>query len=185
MKEQTAGPLEKILGGSIVIAVIMIILGVLAIAVPHITGITFSIFFGWIILITGVSHFFDAFAARGAGGFIWRMLVSIAYLVGGIYLIFNPGIALEGLTFAVAVIFILEGIFRMIAGFASWMLPGSGWVLLDGIVSTLLGVLIGYNWPGSSGWALGTIIGVNLLSSGFTRLMVSSLARSAVNAVSH
>ena len=106
-------------------------------------------------------------------------------MVGGLYLVLNPGLTLEGLTFAIAVLFILEGMFRVVAGIAAWKLPGSEWVLIDGIVSLMLGVIIGYNWPNSSGWVLGTIIGVNLLVSGFTRLIVTGMTKSAISASSH
>lgn len=179
MKEQISGFVNKIAGASIAVAVIMIILGCIAIAMPYITGITFSIFFGWLILITGFFHFIDAFTAGGVGGFLWRLLVSIAYLVGGIYLILNPGLTLEGLTFAIAFVFVIEGVLRIIASLGFWRLPGSGWALFDGIVSIVLGMMIGYSWPESSVWVLGTIIGVNLLVSGFTRLMFSNMVKGA------
>lgn len=180
MKEQISGFINKMAGASIAVAVIMILLGGVAIAMPYLTGITFSIFFGWLILITGLFHFIDAFTAGGIGGFLWRLLVSVAYLVGGVYLILNPGLALGGLTFAIAFVFVVEGILRIIASLSFWKLPGSGWVLVDGLISIALGVMIGYSWPESSGWVLGTIIGVNLLVSGFTRLMVSATVKGAV-----
>lgn len=180
MKEEISGFVNKLAGASIAVAVIMILLGVIAIAMPYVTGITFSIFFGWLILITGFFHFIDAFTAGGIGGFLWRVLVSIAYLVGGVYLVSNPGLALDELTFAAAVVFVAEGILRIIASIGFWKLPGSGWALFDGIISIALGLMIGYRWPESSGWVLGTIIGVNLLVSGFTRLMVSAAVKGAV-----
>ncbi|HMQ03169.1 MAG TPA: DUF308 domain-containing protein [Pyrinomonadaceae bacterium] len=180
MKEEILDLVNKTAGASIAVAVIMIILGCIAIAMPYITGMTFSIFFGWLILITGFFHFIDAFTAGGVGGVLWRLLVSIAYLLGGVYLIINPGLALDGLTFAIAFVFVVEGILRIIASIGFWKLPGSGWALFDGIISIALGVMIGYSWPESSVWVLGTIIGVNLLVSGFTRLMVSAAVKGAV-----
>jgi uncharacterized membrane protein HdeD (DUF308 family) len=63
-------------------------------------------------------------------------------------------------------------------------LPGSGWVLFDGIATLLLGFMIVYPWPSSSAWALGTLVGINLLISGFTRLLFSVEARKALGTTS-
>jgi uncharacterized membrane protein HdeD (DUF308 family) len=70
----------------------------------------------------------------------------------------------------------------MIVFFQFRSLPGAGWVLVDGIVTLILGFLIAYPWPLSSAWAIGTLVGVNLLVSGFTRLMYSGAARRELKA---
>jgi uncharacterized membrane protein HdeD (DUF308 family) len=81
-----------------------------------------------------------------------------------------------------AAILIAEGVLQMIVFFQFRSLPGSGWVLFDGIVTLLLGFMIGSPWPSSSGWAIGTLVGINLLVSGFTRLMYSVAARKELKA---
>jgi uncharacterized membrane protein HdeD (DUF308 family) len=70
----------------------------------------------------------------------------------------------------------------MVVFFKFRSLPGSGWVLFDGIMTLLLGFLIGYPWPLSSAWAIGTLVGINLLVSGFTRLMYSIAVRRELKA---
>ena len=181
MKEQeSSNPLKDLAGLSIGVAVIMIILGCLAIVMPNATGIGVSVIFGWVIVLAGFMHFAYAFAASGAGGFLWRMLIAVVYIFGGSYLLLNAPFTLEALTMAVAVIFIIEGIFQIIAFFQIRELPGSAWLILDGVVSIVLGGLIAYQWPGSSNWAIGTLVGVNLLFSGITRLFYSVAAKNAI-----
>lgn len=183
MKEQsTTDVFKKVTGMSIGLAVLMIVLGFLAVALPLATGIGVSILVGWIVVFGGFTYVAYAFTAEGAGAFLWRMLIGIVYVVGGIYLLFHPALALQSLTLVLAAILIAEGVLQMIVFFKFRSLPGSGWVLFDGIVTLLLGFMIGSPWPSSSGWAIGTLVGINLLVSGFTRLMYSVAARKELKA---
>ena len=177
MKEDIGNAVRTASGWSIALAVLMIVLGVAAIAMPFISGITASVFFAWIMLIGGVFYFFYAFTAEGAGALLWRLLIGVLYTIGGFYLMFNPTLALEGLTFALAIIFVTEGVLQVMGFLAVKGVPGSGWLLFDGIITVALGIIVGYGWPGNSTWLLGTIVGMNLLFSGFNRLMYSSAVR--------
>jgi uncharacterized membrane protein HdeD (DUF308 family) len=186
MKEQeSSNPLKDLAGLSIGVSIIMIILGCLAIVMPNTTGIAVSVIFGWVIILAGFMRFAYAFAASGAGGFLWRMLIAVLYIAGGSYLLLNAPFTLDALTMAVAVIFIMEGIFQIISFFQVRELPGTGWLILNGIVSIVLGGLIAYQWPSSSNWAIGTLIGVNLLFSGVTCLFNSAAAKNAIGAAAH
>jgi uncharacterized membrane protein HdeD (DUF308 family) len=172
---------RHVTGLAIGFAVLMIVLGFAAILKPFAAGVGISIFIAWIIVFSGVVHIFYAFAARSPGSFLWRTLIGVAYIVGGMYLLKNPSIALASFTLLLAAILIAEGVFQVIAFFQLRVLPGSGWILLDGILTLILGGLIAYPWPGSSLWAIGTLIGVNLIISGSTRLMQSVAARSLIS----
>ncbi len=186
MKEQeSSNPLKDIVGLSIGVSVIMVILGCLAIVMPNATGIALSVVVGWVIILAGFMHFAYAFAAPGAGSFLWRILISLLYIVGGSYLLLNAPFTLGALTMAVAVIFIMEGIFQIIAFFQVRELPGSAGLIFNGIVSMVLGGLIAYQWPSSSSWAIGTLIGVNLLFNGITALFYSVAAKNAIGAAAH
>jgi uncharacterized membrane protein HdeD (DUF308 family) len=170
-------------GASIGWAVVMIVLGFAAVFLPFAAGIGVSILVGWIIVFSGFAHIAYAFAAQGAGTFLWRMVIGIAYVVGGGYLVFHPGLALESLTLVVASIFFVEGVMEIVVFFQSRALPGSGWILFDGIVTGLLAYVIARPWPFSSTWAIGTLVGINLIVSGSTRLMYSLAARKSLNAI--
>jgi len=169
-------------GMSIGWAIVMIVLGFLAILMPFTTGIAVSIFVGWIMVFSGFTYLAYAFAAQGAGAFVCRTLVGVVYVIGGGYLAFHPGIALESLTLLMAAIFFVEGITEIVVFFQFRPLSGSGWILFDAIITLLLAYLIWRPWPTSSAWAIGTLLGVNLILSGFTRLMYSVEARKALKA---
>ncbi len=181
--QSTTNIFKQVTGMSIGLAVLMIALGIFAVALPLATGIGVAIVIGWIIVFSGFAYLAYAFAAQGAGAFLWRMLIGIVYVVGGFYLAFHPGLALESLTLVLAAILFAEGVLQMIVFFQFRSLPGSGWVLFDSIMTLLLGFLIAYPWPFSSVWAIGTLVGVNLLVSGFTRLMYSVSARRELKAM--
>ncbi|MGA8741982.1 MAG: DUF308 domain-containing protein, partial [Terracidiphilus sp.] len=136
----------------------------------------------WIIVLGGLAYLASAFASRSAGAFIWRMLIGIVYVFGGGYLAFHPGFALESLTFVLAVIFVMEGVLELIMFFQFRGYSGSGWVLFDALVTLLLAYLIVRPWPSSSTWAIGTILGINLIFSGCTVLMYSLAARRILEA---
>lgn len=179
-----ADTLKRAAGASIGWAVVMIVLGVLALCLPLAAGLGVSIALGWIVVFCGVAHVASALVARGAGAFLWRTLVGIVYIFGGAYLALHPALALASLTLALAVIFLLEGVLEIFGFFQFRLLPGSGWALVNGLVTLLLAVLIWRQWPTSSAWAIGTLVGIKLMMSGFSRLMYSVAARNVVLAVS-
>jgi uncharacterized membrane protein HdeD (DUF308 family) len=160
----------------------MILLGFLALCLPFAAGIGVSIAAGWIVVFGGILYGASAFAARGAGPFLWRLLAGLVYVAGGIYLIFHPALALASLTLALAALFLFEGVMEVLAFFQHRALPGSGWVLFNGLVTLFLAYLIWRPWPNSSVWAIGTILGINLIFSGIARLTFSLAARKALPA---
>jgi uncharacterized membrane protein HdeD (DUF308 family) len=151
-------------------SVLMIIFGIVAIALPTAAGIGVSLFVSWLIILVGFAHLAYAFAARSVGGVLWRSLLGIAYVCGGVFLAFHPALSLASLTLVLVSLLFAEGFLQIFAFFSLRGLPGSGWILFDGIVTLLLGSMIGLSWPSASAWAIGTIVGVNFLFSGFTRL---------------
>jgi uncharacterized membrane protein HdeD (DUF308 family) len=181
--QSTTDVLKEATGMSIGWSIVMLALGVLAILMPFTTGIAVAIFVGWLMVFGGFAYVAYAFAAQGAGAFLWRLLLGIVYVVGGGYLAFHPGIALESLTLVVAAIFFVEGVIETIVFFEFRALPGSGWILFDGLLTLVLAYLIWRPWPSSSSWAIGILLGINLIVSGATRLMYSVTARKMLKAV--
>jgi uncharacterized membrane protein HdeD (DUF308 family) len=181
--QNTTDVLKEATGMSIGSAVVMLALGILAILMPFTTGIAVSIFVGWLMVFSGFAYVAYAFAAQGAGAFLWRLLLGIVNVVGGGYVAFHPGIALESLTLVVAAIFFVEGVIETIVFFEFRTLPGSGWILFDGLLTLVLAYLIWRPWPSSSSWAIGILLGINLIVSGATRLMYSVTARKMLKAV--
>lgn len=168
-------------GGSIVWAVLLIVFGFLAIGLPMATSLGVVIVIAWLIIFSGGFQFIHAFQSKGAGNILWKVLVAIAYLIAGIYFLMNPVIGVAGFTLALAIFFTVEGIFDLGAYFMARHLPGSGWILLDGIVTLFLGVLIWRHWPSTALWVIGTLVGINMIMTGMTRLMISLAARRLVH----
>jgi uncharacterized membrane protein HdeD (DUF308 family) len=181
--ETVTDAFKKAAGMSIGCAVVLIVLGFLAVALPHAVGIGVTILVAWAIVLSGFAYLAYAFAAQGAGAFLWRLLIGAVYVAGGLYIAFHSALGLVSLTLVMAAIFFAEGVLQIIVYFEFRSLPGAGWILFDGIVALLLGFLIWRNWPSSSEWAIGTLVGINLMVSGFTLLMYSVAARKALKAI--
>jgi uncharacterized membrane protein HdeD (DUF308 family) len=159
------------------IGIVFIILGVLAIAEPAVAGLAVTIFVGWFLIFGAVAHAVGAFGGGGAGRVIWQVIVAVVYFAGGMYFVTHPLLGLGTLTLFLAIILVAEALVEVAAYFATRGVPGSGWRLVNAVVTLLLGGLIWSNWPSSSVWAIGTLVGVNLLMTGFSRLMLGTAAR--------
>lgn len=174
---------KKASGWFIGMAVVFILLGILAIVEPGVAGLAITILVGWLLIFGGGAHLVAAFSGGGAGRVIWQVLIGFVYIVGGIYFLTHPLLGLGSLTLLLAVIILMAAVFELIAYFRSRSEGGSGWLLVNALITLLLGGLIWFHWPSSSVWAIGTLVGVNLLMTGISRLMLGLAARKLVNRV--
>jgi uncharacterized membrane protein HdeD (DUF308 family) len=175
--------IKEVTGASIGWGVVMILLGILAVILPFATGIAVSVIVSWLIVVAGLAYVASAFAGRNAGAFIWRLLIGLVYVLGGGYLGLHPQLALVSFTVVMAVIFAFEGVLDLVMFFKFRTFTGSGWVLFDAIVTLALAVLVALPWPSSSNWAIGVILGVNLIFTGVTVLMYSVEARKVLGEI--
>ena len=164
-------------GGSIVWAILLIVFGFLAIALPLGTSLGVVLIVAWLIILSGGFQFIHAFQSQGAGSIAWKLLVAVVYLIAGIYFLTHPLMGLASFTLALAFFFVAEGVMDLIAYFQNRSAEGSGWILFDGIVTLILGILVWRHWPSTSGWVIGTLVGISMLMTGTTRLMLSLAAR--------
>jgi len=132
---------------SIVWGVLLIVFGVMAVGSPFLAAVAVSVVVAWLIVLAGVVHLMLAFRVHGAGSMIWKVLVGIAYLCFGGYLLFHPVLGVASLTL-------------------------------------LLGLMIYMQWPSSSAWAIGTLVGISMIFSGVARVMMSLAVRKATDTVS-
>jgi len=164
---------------SILCGVALIILGVLAVGSPALAAVAVNAVIAWLIVLAGVVHLSLAFYAHRAGSVLWKLLVGLAYIFFGIYLIAHPALGVASLTLVLALLFLVEGIFDIALFFQMRAIGGSTWLLVDGIITLALGLMIYLRWPSSSNWAIGTLVGVSLIISGGTRLILSFAVRRA------
>lgn len=155
-------------------SIVMIVGGMLAILAPFAGSIVGDIFVAWLLIVSGVIHLAVAFSNRKLGSFLLKLLLGFVYLIAGIWMLAQPIVGLESLTLFVGVLFFIEGIFEITAYFFVRHMQRAGWLIFDGIVSIVLGGIIVGQWPQSSVWAVGLLIGVNLLVSGIARLLLST-----------
>ena len=155
-------------------AIVLIVLGIASLFLPEFAGISISVVFGMVIMVAGVACGSLAFAAFRTRTFLSRLLVGLAFALVGLDLLIHPGMALATVTLIVAITFAFEGFMEVASYLAIRHLTGSSYLLLNGLCSLLLALLIWRNWPTSSAWAIGTLIGINLITSGLTRFSASS-----------
>jgi len=115
---------------------------------------------------------------------LWRLLVGLAYILFGGYLIARPSLGVASLTLVLASMFLIEGVVEIVLYFQIRSLPRANGLLLDGIITLLLGLMIYAQWPSSSAWAIGTLVGVSMIVSGVTRVMLSLAVRRATDTIS-
>lgn len=183
MAQTPADLLRQASTASILWGVLLIIFGIAAIAMPLIAAVAINLTIAWLIILAGVVHLILGFRAHGAGSLIWKLLIGMAYLVFGIYLFTHPALGVASLTLVLASLFLLEGVFDIVLFFSLRSLSGSSMFLIDGIITLLLGLLIYAQWPSSSAWAIGTLVGASMLVSGVTRVMLSLTVRKATTAL--
>ncbi len=165
---------------SIVWGVLLIVFGMLAVGSPFIAALAVNVVIAWLIVLAGAVHLIVAFHVHGTGSLIWKLLVGLAYLFFGAYLIMHPVLGVASLTLVLASLFLIEGVLDIVLFFRMRSVQGSSWVLVDGIITLLLGLMIYLRWPSSSVWAIGTLVGVSMIISGVTRVMLSLAVRKAV-----
>lgn len=169
---------KKTVGWSIWLSVLMIVAGILAIASPLAAGIAVNLMVAWLLIFSGGAHLVFAWYTRTGRGFLGELLVGILYICIGVYLLMHPLAGLLSLTIALAIYLLLEAVLEFILSFMLRPLPGTGWLLFDGIVTLILAVMIWRTWSASAPWIIGTLVGISMLFSGTSRLMLSLAARS-------
>jgi uncharacterized membrane protein HdeD (DUF308 family) len=159
--------------------VALIVLGLLAIAAPVAATIVANLFIGWLLFIGGVVGLVALFSTHEVPAFLWGLLTAALSVTVGIVLIWNPLEAALTITLVLTAFFIAEGVFQIVASLAyRHMLGGSvGWMLLSGVADLLLAAVIIAGWPLSAAWALGLLVGINLLTSGWAILMAALVGR--------
>ena len=164
-------------GWTIAFGVLLIIVGLFALMAPLIAGVAITVLIGWLLILGGIAHLVVSWHLRHAGGLIWELLIGLAYIVMGVFLLAHPVAGLVALTVFIGCYLLIKGIFELIMWFRLRRFHGGGWVLFDAIVSLLLAALIWMHLPYSATWVIGTLVGFGILFSGISRLVLGVHAR--------
>lgn len=162
---------SKSWGWLFVIGILLVILGIVCVAAPVVTTLFSMVAFGWLLIFSGILKIIYSFRfwKDEWSGFFVFLLAGLIYLVVGGLILYNPVTSAASLTLLLAVFFLVLGVFR-IAGAIAFQLSNKAWVIVDGILAFILGVLILAHWPSSALWVIGLFIGIDLIFSGVTLL---------------
>ena len=182
MTTNVSTDIKKEVNSSLWIGILLIGLGIAAIAVPFVSTLFTETWAALILLSAGFSKLVYATQTRHEGGFLWKILLSAIYIVTGIMLFANPLNGILTLTLLLGSFLLTEGTFELILAFR--LRPQQNWlyVLGNGIVTLLLGAYIWFQFPYDAPWLIGTVLGASIVSTGISRVMLSLNARSVLNA---
>ncbi|MBN8994701.1 MAG: HdeD family acid-resistance protein [Rhizobiales bacterium] len=171
------GEVRKHSGWFIALGILFLIGGVFAIAMPFIAGLTVAAVVAIVLVWLGIVEIIHAFNVKSWGGFIWDLIIGLVMLIGGISMWVNPVVATVTLTLFIAATFIAKGVFQVILGFRMRPHDGWGWMVTAGVLDLIVGLIIWAKWPISAVWAPGTLVGISLIFTGWSYIMVAAAAR--------
>ena len=179
--EQVRSEVEGLRKSSVlmlILGVVLIIVGLVAISATFVATLATVIAVACLMLVGGVVEIVNAFGARGWRGFGLHLLAGILYVVLGLLMLNRPEAAAAVFTLMIAAAFVIGGLFRiftsLITQFHGWV-----WVLLNGIVTLILGILIWREWPESAFWVIGLFVGIDLVFDGMSWVMTALTVRGA------
>ena len=158
--------------------ILTIIFGVLAMMMPFVTGQSVLMQIGILVMAGGILRLIWAFKAGSLGKGILVFAIGVLTLLAGFWIITEPFIAAGALTIVLAVYFFADGLLEIIAAFS--VAEGKGWLIFDGVVTVILGVLLFMGFPLSGPLAVGVLLGIKLLLAGITMLTLGSAVKRAL-----
>jgi len=174
---------KKNSGFLIFLGILTVIFGVVAIGSPMITGVAVSVFVGFLLLASGVAQIIHALKSKQWGTGFWGTIIGLLGVVAGLLMIFRPMVGLVTMTMLLAIYFLVDGISEIIAAFKIKPDQGWGWLLFNGIVAVLLGFMIWRQWPVSGAWAIGVLVGIHILITGWSMIILGTGAKRVAGAI--
>jgi uncharacterized membrane protein HdeD (DUF308 family) len=171
------GPIEVIVqvtpemihnwGWFLAFGIVLLLLGIAAIARSVTTTVVSMLFFGWVLVFAGAIQFVEAFMVGKWAGFFLHIMLAILFGLAGIVMLVRPVISAEAATLFMSAFFLVGGLYELIS--ALWThLPGWGWQAVNGVIASLMGVLVLAQWPVSGLWVIGLFVGIDLILYGWS-----------------
>src|SRR6266446_3937411 len=175
--ESIAPAIKKASPWLIVWSTVTFVCGILAIILPLTISFGIALIIGCLILAAGIGHLFFAFDTRSIGGFLWQILLSLLYAMAAICLVVNPLFSVLSLSLFLAIFLLLESILEFALYFRLRRFRHSIWLLIDGMGPLVLGILMLRQWPPASPEIIGVLIGISLMLSAVSRVVLSLAVR--------
>jgi uncharacterized membrane protein HdeD (DUF308 family) len=162
----------------LVLGLVSVFVGLVAIGSAFVATLASVVVFGVLLLVAGVAEVIHAVMVRNLKGFALHLLSAALYLLVGLFMLEDPVRAAVVLTLLLAAAFLVGGVLRILFALAVQFV-GWPWVLLNGVVDLVLGVLILNGWPGTSLWVIGLFVGIDLLFHGWSWVILALTVRTA------
>jgi len=158
---------------------IMIFLGCLAVAVPAVATLAVDLYIGWLLLFSGIVGLVAVLSAKNIPAFLWSLITAALSATVGVMLIWKPAAGALSLTLLLTAFFMVEGVFQIVTSIAyhSVTRRAWGWMLVSGMADLALAAIIMLGWPSTANWALGLLVGINLITSGWAIVMAAFAGR--------
>jgi uncharacterized membrane protein HdeD (DUF308 family) len=161
------------------LGIFSILLGVIALGAVTMTTFAFMFFLGFLLLANGIVQAIQAFKAHAGKEFFLHLLAGVLYAVVGLLIVAHPAAGAASLTLLLASFFMVGGAFRIIGAialqFRNW-----GWVVLNGIVTLLMGIFVWAEWPVSGIWVIGLFVGIEMIINGWSWVMFALAVKNPV-----
>jgi uncharacterized membrane protein HdeD (DUF308 family) len=159
------------------VGILAILIGCVAIVVPAAAAVGTAIFIGWILVIAGAFLVAGAFMAHSIGSVVLRLIWALLTVIVGLWLIVEPHNGTLTLTLVLGIYFLFMGLTRIAVAFAARGQQGAGLVGLSGVAGLLIGILVLAKFPSSADWAIGLLVGIDLIFAGWTLTSVALVGR--------
>jgi uncharacterized membrane protein HdeD (DUF308 family) len=160
--------------------IVLLILGIFAILIPNVATLAVEVFVGWVLLVSGLVGLVSTFRMRGAPGFGWSLLSAVAAVAAGVVLLAWPLSGVLSLTLILSAFLSIEGVASIMLALSHRHGFSARWALLlvSGVIDLILAAMIFLNLPSTAAWAIGLLVGINMVFGGSTLISMALQARS-------
>src|ERR1700733_34663 len=160
--------------------IVLLILGIFAILIPVVATIAVEVFIGWVLLLSGVVGLISTFRMRGTPGFGWSLLSAVVAIAAGVVLLAWPLSGVLSLTLILTAFLTIEGVASIMMALSHRHGFSARWALLlvSGVIDLILAAMILLGLPGTAAWAIGLLVGINLVFGGSALISMALQARS-------
>jgi uncharacterized membrane protein HdeD (DUF308 family) len=159
------------------IGIAAIVIGAVAILLPELFSLGAAVFIGIVLVVVSAFLAAAAFAAHGVGSFLARLAWALLTFVVGLWLIVEPHNGTLTLTLVLGIYFLLMGLTRVTVAFLGRGRPNTGWIGLSGICGLIIGILVLAKFPSSADWAIGLLVGIDLIFLGWSLISVAQVGK--------
>ena len=161
----------------LVLGVLMVIGGMVVLVMPFASSIAVALVIGLVLIVVGVLQIWHAMQVKEWGGFLWQSITGVILLLGGLTIYHYPFWGTEALTLVMSIIFIAQGITQGLLAMTVRPKDGWLWLLASGLIAIVAGLMILFDFPASTAWALGLVAGISIMVNGWSHVAIAIAAR--------